>query len=30
MLDLEDGFLQEPAAATDEYVPDFDLEGILS
>ena len=28
MLGLEDGFLQEPAAATDEYLPDFSLEGI--
>lgn len=29
MLGLEDGFLQEPAAATDDYLPDFSLEGIL-
>ena len=29
MLDLEDGFLQEPSAATEEYLPDFSLEGIL-
>lgn len=29
MLSLEDGFLQEPAAASEDYVPDFSLEGIL-
>lgn len=29
MLGLEDGFLQERAAATDDYLPDFSLEGIL-
>ena len=29
MLGLEDGFLQEPDAATEEYLPDFSLEGIL-
>jgi putative pyruvate formate lyase activating enzyme len=29
MLGLEDGFLQEPASATEEYLPDFSLEGIL-
>ena len=29
MLGLEDGFLQERAAATDAYLPDFSLEGIL-
>ena len=29
MLGLEDGFLQEPTAATDDYLPDFSLEGIL-
>lgn len=29
MLGLEDGFLQEPAAATEDYLPDFSLEGIL-
>ena len=29
MLGLEDGFLQEPSAATEEYLPDFSLEGIL-
>ena len=29
MLELEDGFLQEPSAATAEYLPDFSLEGIL-
>ena len=28
MLGLEDGFLQEPSAATDEYLPDFSLEGL--
>lgn len=28
MLGLEDGFLQEPAAATDDYLPDFSLEGL--
>ena len=28
MLGLEDGFLQEPAAATEEYLPDFSLEGV--
>lgn len=28
MLGLEDGFLQEPAAATDAYLPDFSLEGV--
>lgn len=28
LLELEDGFLQEPAAATDAYLPDFSLEGI--
>lgn len=28
MLGLEDGFLQEPSAATDEYLPDFSLEGV--
>ena len=28
MLRLEDGFLQEPSAATDEYLPDFSLEGV--
>jgi putative pyruvate formate lyase activating enzyme len=29
MLGLEEGFLQEPASATAEYLPDFSLEGIL-
>ncbi len=29
MLGLEDGFLQERSAATDKYLPDFSLEGIL-
>ncbi len=29
MLGLEDGFLQEPSAATAEYLPDFSLEGVL-
>ena len=29
MLGLEDGFLQDPSAATDDYLPDFSLEGIL-
>jgi putative pyruvate formate lyase activating enzyme len=29
MLGLEDGFLQERAAATDAYLPDFSLEGIV-
>ena len=29
MLGLEDGFLQEPSAATEDYLPDFSLEGIL-
>ena len=29
MLGLEDGFLQEPDAASEEYVPDFSLEGVL-
>lgn len=29
MLGLEEGFLQERAAATDAYLPDFSLEGIL-
>ena len=29
MLGLEDGFLQELSAATDEYLPDFSLEGVL-
>ncbi len=29
MLGLEDGFLQERSAATDAYLPDFSLEGIL-
>lgn len=29
MLGLEDGFLQEREAATDAYLPDFSLEGIL-
>jgi putative pyruvate formate lyase activating enzyme len=28
MLGLEDGFLQEPSAATDDYLPDFSLEGV--
>ena len=28
MLGLEDGFLQEPSAATDAYLPDFSLEGV--
>lgn len=28
MLGLEDGFLQEPSAATDEFLPDFSLEGL--
>lgn len=28
LLGLEDGFLQEPAAATDAYLPDFSLEGV--
>lgn len=28
MLGLDEGFLQEPSAATDEYLPDFSLEGI--
>ena len=28
MLGLEDGFLQEPSAATDDYLPDFSLEGL--
>lgn len=28
MLGLEDGFLQEPSSATDEYLPDFSLEGV--
>lgn len=28
MLGLEDGFLQEPAAATDAYLPNFSLEGV--
>jgi putative pyruvate formate lyase activating enzyme len=28
MLGLEDGFLQEPAAATEDYLPDFSLEGV--
>ena len=28
MLSLEDGFLQEPSAATDAYLPDFSLEGV--
>lgn len=28
MLGLEDGFLQEPSAATEEYLPDFSLEGV--
>lgn len=28
MLGLEDGFLQEPASATEEYLPDFSLEGV--
>ena len=28
MLGLEDGFLQEPASATEEYIPDFSLEGV--
>lgn len=27
-LGLEDGFLQEPSSATDEYLPDFSLEGL--
>ena len=25
---LEDGFLQEPSAATDAYLPDFYMEGV--
>lgn len=29
MLDITDGFIQEPASATEEYLPDFSLEGIL-
>lgn len=29
MLGLEDGFLQEPSSATEDYLPDFSLEGIL-
>ena len=29
MLGLEDGCLQERAAATDDYLPDFSLEGIV-
>ena len=29
MLGLEDGFLQERSAATDAYLPDFSLEGIV-
>ena len=29
MLGLEDGFLQEPAAADEMYIPPFDLAGIL-
>ena len=29
MLGDFDGFLQEPAAATEEYLPDFSLEGIV-
>ncbi len=29
MLGLEDGFLQERSAATEDYLPDFSLEGIL-
>ena len=29
MLGLEDGFLQEPSAATADYLPEFSLEGIL-
>lgn len=29
MLGLEDGFLQEREAATEEYLPEFSLEGIL-
>ena len=28
MLGLEDGFLQEPSAATADYLPEFSLEGI--
>ena len=28
MLGLDEGFLQEPSAATDEYLPDFSLEGL--
>lgn len=28
MLGLEEGFLQEQAAATDAYLPDFSLEGV--
>lgn len=28
MMGLDDGFLQEPCAATDEYLPDFSLEGV--
>ena len=28
MLGLEDGFIQEPSSATDEYLPDFSLEGV--
>lgn len=28
MLGLEDGFLQEPSAASEEYLPDFSLEGV--
>lgn len=28
MLGLEDGYLQEPDAATEEYLPDFSLEGV--
>lgn len=28
MLGLEEGFLQERAAATDAYLPDFSLEGV--
>jgi len=28
MLGLDQGFLQEPAAASETYIPDFNLEGI--
>ena len=28
ILGLDEGFLQEPSSATDEYLPDFSLEGL--